>query len=172
MRTRSQVLFNPRRSVSPRPSAGSGSTASEDNRKATGKTPRNRKEKQERKETGKDAQKTDAPIGAAGQRMSVQRPTEMRISSWLMLAHARNPRPAIRRCTEIRGCCGSPGGHPRIVTTGLRCMADRMRSRAGFLRCCQRSEAPALARARFREAKTAQSRPPFPPCSRPGRRRG
>ena len=31
--------------------------------------------------TGKDTQKTDAPMGAAGQRMGVQRPTEMRISS-------------------------------------------------------------------------------------------
>ena len=113
MRTRSQVLFDPRRSVSPRPSAGSGSTASEDNRKGNRKdTPK------QKRETGKETQKTDAPMGAAGQRMGVQRPTEMRISSWLMLARAPNPRPAIRRCTEIRGCCGSPGRHPRIVTTG------------------------------------------------------
>ena len=111
MRTRSQVLFNPRRSVSPRPSAGSGSTALQGNRKG------NRKDIQET-ETGKNTQKTDAPMGAAGQRMGVQRPTEMRISSWLTLAHAPNPRPAIRRCTEIRGWCGSPGRHPRIVTTG------------------------------------------------------
>ena len=48
-------------------------------------------------QTGKDTQKTDAPMGAAGQRMGVQRPTDMRISSWLTLAHAPNPRPAIRQ---------------------------------------------------------------------------
>ena len=68
MRTRSQVLFNPRRSVSPRPSAGSGSTASEDHMKPHPRP-------QER--TPRKPMPRWAPQGSE---MGVQRPTEMRIS--------------------------------------------------------------------------------------------